>query len=95
MKIFKLDKTAWDQGIEKLKAAYSLFGPVKDGACHEFRPLGPGQAADLAFQNTRLSAKGLIYPQTQVMFTYNLDPEAVRRAAGPRARHREQRRQKK
>lgn len=75
MKIIKLNQTAWQQGLEKLKAAYGLFAPVKTGAAHEFKPLGPGQAADLDFQNTRLSPKGLIYPQTQVMFHYDLNPD--------------------
>jgi len=75
MKIIKLNQTAWQQGLEKLKGVYGLFAPVKTGAAHEFKPLGPGQSADLDFANTRLSAKGLIYPQTQVMFHYSLNSD--------------------
>ena len=73
MKVVKIDKAKWDQGIDKLKSAYRLFGPVKQKECFEFKELTEKEKPDLSGQNTRMSAKGLIYPQTQKMFTYTLD----------------------
>ena len=73
MKLIKMDKTGWGEGIEKVKAAYRVFGPVKEKNDYEFSVLNADEMPDLNFQNTRLSPKSIIYPQSQVMFTYSLD----------------------
>jgi ferredoxin len=73
MKIVKIDKKTWAAGIEKLTASYRLFGPVKEGDFHNFKELGSGEAPDLDCLNTRLSAKAIIYPQSENMFEYSLD----------------------
>ena len=73
MKVVKIDKTKWGEGLEKLKSAYRLFGPIKEKDAYEFKPLEKGEQPDLSGTNTRMSAKGLIYPQTEAMFTYTLD----------------------
>ena len=74
MKVVKIDKTKWNEGLEKLKNAYRLFGPVKEKDAYEFKELDKNEQPDLSGPNTRMSAKGLIYPQTESMFTYTLDP---------------------
>jgi len=73
MKIVKVDKKDWTDGLAKLYRTYRLFGPVKEGAFHCFRELAEGDRPDFEFQNTRLSAKGIIYPQSEDMFVYTLD----------------------
>ena len=73
MKLIKIDQQGWNAGIEKAKSAYRVFGPVKEKNDHEFKLLKQNEMPDINCQNTRLSPKSIIYPQSQVMFTYNLD----------------------
>ncbi len=73
MKVIKIDQKDWDEGLGKLYDEFRLFGPVKNGDIHQFQPLTKGELPDLNFSNTRLSVKSAVYPQSQVMFEYNLD----------------------
>lgn len=73
MKIVKIDKKDWAQGIENLRGAFRLVGPVNKKEFHHFEALDNGELPDLTFQNTRLSPKSIIYPQSEVMFEYSLD----------------------
>ncbi|MDA8137482.1 MAG: 4Fe-4S dicluster domain-containing protein [Desulfobacteraceae bacterium] len=73
MKVIKIDKSQWSQTLEKIRGAYRLFGPVKEKTFHNFTELSDGQSPDLAFQNTRLSPKSLVFPQSEVMLNYSLD----------------------
>jgi len=73
MKVVKIDKQKWAAGIETLKNTYRLYGPVKAERFHDFALLEKGTLPDFNFQNTRLSPKAIIYPQTEVMFHYTLD----------------------
>jgi sulfhydrogenase subunit beta (sulfur reductase) len=72
-------KEEWVKGLEGLTDAYTLYVPVKDGDFHAFMPMGEGKAPDFDYQNTRLSPKAVIYPQSERLFEYTLDsadPEA-------------------
>ncbi len=73
MNLIQIDPQSWTKGIEKLKATYRTYGPVKEKNDVEFKVLGAGQLPELNFQNTRMSPKAIVYPQTQLMFTYSLD----------------------
>ncbi|MCJ7830727.1 MAG: 4Fe-4S dicluster domain-containing protein, partial [Desulfobacterales bacterium] len=73
MKIIKIEKQAWAAGLESLRKSYRLFGPRRGEEFHLFQDLAPGQAPDFDLQNTRLSPKAMIYPQSEVMFRYSLD----------------------
>ncbi len=73
MKIVKIDKDNWAEGLKQLAESYRLFGPVKESDFHNFKQLEPGQLPDLSCLNTRLSPKSIIYPQSEVMFEYSLD----------------------
>jgi ferredoxin len=75
MKVVKVAKKDLAGDLDKLRSSYRLFGPVKGEKYYDFEELGPGQAPDLDFLNTRLSAKALIYPQSQIMLEYSLDPD--------------------
>ncbi len=73
MKFVKIDEKQWAEGIGKLKSGYRVFGPVKEGKDHEFRELTGDASPDMAFSNTRLSPKSVVYPQSEVMFEYTTD----------------------
>ncbi|MBU2643888.1 4Fe-4S dicluster domain-containing protein [bacterium] len=74
MNMIKIQKQDWEKGLEKLKSGYELFGPVVDKDAWEFRKLEPDQLPVLGMANTRLSAKSTVFPQSQVMFRYSLEP---------------------
>ena len=73
MKIVKIDKKSLSADLNRLRETYRLFGPVKGPQYYDFQLLGPGQVPDLDFLNTRMSAKSLVYPQSEVMLDYSLD----------------------
>ena len=66
-------KDAWEKALVDLTEACHIFVPVKEGDYHVFKPLGEENKPDFAFQNTRLSPKSLILPQSECMFEYSLD----------------------
>lgn len=73
MKVIKIDKSKLNAGLEKLENAYRLYGPVKEKSYYAFKELDAGEKPDLEYTNTRLSAKSLLYPQSEVLFEYSLD----------------------
>ncbi len=93
MRMLLIDRRAWQEGLKRAAGQYGLIGPVKEKEFHSFRPLKPGEMPDLAFQNSRLSPKHVVYPQTEPMFAYTLDEaredrhllKEVRREIPPRA----------
>jgi len=68
-------KKEWITALESLKEEYKIFVPVREGDFHVFEPLEEGARPDFGYQNTRLSPKSLVYPQSERMFEYSLDPE--------------------
>ncbi|MFH1992213.1 MAG: 4Fe-4S dicluster domain-containing protein [Pseudomonadota bacterium] len=75
MKVLKIDKQNWSEGLGKLRASYRLFGPVKNDQFHIFTQLHEGELPDFNYLNTRLSPKSIIYPQSEVMFNFTLDEQ--------------------
>ena len=74
MKVINIDQKKWTKGIETLGGTYKLIGPVAEKDFHTFKTLGQGQLPDLSFTNTRLSPKDVVFPQSEDMFVYTLDP---------------------
>jgi ferredoxin len=70
-----IDKSQWASGLAAAEKAYRLFGPVRQGAMVNFAALAPGQAPDLGDLNTRLSARSVVYPQSEILFEYSVDPK--------------------
>lgn len=65
--------------LGQIMGRYRVLGPVYQGQYHEFIELKKPEDADLNYQNTRLSPKGLFHPHSERMFEYSLaegDPEA-------------------
>jgi len=73
MKVIKIGKNAWAEGLERLQGTCRLIGPVKDGDFYHFKALHKGELPDFSMLNTRLSPKSIVYPQSEVMFEYSLD----------------------
>ena len=66
-------KPAWIEALRKLRESNQVFVPVKEWDFHLFRPLDDAKDPDFSYQNTRLSPKGVVYPQSERMFEVNLD----------------------
>ena len=66
-------KKEWGEALSELGSTTRVFVPVKEGDFHNFRLLGNGNKPDFDFQNTRLSPKSVIFPQSERMFEYSLD----------------------
>jgi len=73
MKTIKIDKTQWAAGLDRLRESYRLIGPAPEKNYHVFKSLETGQKPDLNCQNTRLSPKALVFPQSEPMMTFTLD----------------------
>ena len=73
MKVIKIDKKDWANGLERLSKTYQLFGPAKQDAFFVYKALKDGELSDLDVQNTRLSPRSIVYPQSEKMFEYTLD----------------------
>jgi sulfhydrogenase subunit beta (sulfur reductase) len=74
MNVIKIDKQAWQDGAEKIHAAYRVVAPAKqpDGS-YEFQSLEKGQVPDFDCANTRRSPKSVTFPQTELMMEYSTD----------------------
>ncbi len=72
--VFK--KESWAEVLSNLKKDFKVFVPVKDGDFHLFKEYKEGTRPDFTFSNTRLSPKGLVYPQSERMFECPLDQNA-------------------
>lgn len=73
MKVITIDNAQWTQGLQKLHGTFRLFGPVAEKNFHNFQELAPGETPRLDFQNSRLSPKSLVFPQSENMLAYSLD----------------------
>lgn len=68
-------KEEWLERLGGVTGDYKVFVPVKDGDFHTFAPIENGKKPDFSYQNTRLSPKSLVYPQSERMFEYSMDKQ--------------------
>jgi sulfhydrogenase subunit beta (sulfur reductase) len=66
-------KKEWAEALKGLGSAYKVIVPVREGNFHNYRLLEEGGEVDFDFQNTRLSPKSVILPQSERMFEYTMD----------------------
>ena len=64
MKVIKINKKDWVDGLEKSRSAYRLVGPFKenDKKFPVFKELDKGQEPDLTTLNTVISPKSIAFP---------------------------------
>jgi len=63
--------------IDGLIEGYRVFAPVEGKKILRLREISSGEEACLVFYNTKLSAKEVLFPQNEVLFTYKKDSEAI------------------
>lgn len=63
------------EAVNNLTDSHKVYVPVRDGDFYNFKPLKKGEKFDFNFQNSRLSAKSIIYPQSEGMFECSNDTE--------------------
>lgn len=93
MRYVLIPKDSWDGGLDQVRNAYELIGPVSEKDTHRFAVLENGEYPAMDYATTRISPKWVVFPQSEPMFTYTLDPEKenhhilqeVPPAPGPRA----------
>ncbi len=68
-------KDDWTKALGSLGDAYRIFVPAKDGDFHSFKSIEDGAVPNFDYQNSRLSPKSVVYPQSERMFEYVLDGE--------------------
>jgi ferredoxin len=73
MKVVKIDKSQWSQGLTKSRESYQLYGPVKADGFHSFKALAAEEQPDMAYANARLSPKAILFPQSEAIVEYSLD----------------------
>lgn len=73
MSIVKIDKEKFKQGVDKARSAYRLFGPVKKEEFHTIRSLEQDEYPDLSYTDSVMSAKSVLFPQTEKMLRTTFD----------------------
>lgn len=69
-------KTTWSEALKEMQSAGKVFVPVREGDFFKFDLMREDIRPNFDFQNTRLSPKGLMFPQADRMFAYSLDDKA-------------------
>ena len=73
MKFITIDKKDWACGIENSKKTYELFGPVKDKDDFIIKKLGHNILPEMDYDDSVMSAKSVIFPQTEKILMTTLD----------------------
>lgn len=73
MTIKTFTKDELDKALKGLMDSYNIFVPVKEGDFHNFRPLQADTRPNFNMENSRLSPKSIVYPQSERMFEYSVD----------------------
>ena len=76
MKSIVVSKDRFRSVLDAFSRDYEVLVPVKEEEYSAFKKLEEGVDPDFKFQNTRLSPKQLMQPQSEKMFAYTLEPEA-------------------
>ncbi|OQY01475.1 MAG: 4Fe-4S ferredoxin [Desulfobacteraceae bacterium 4572_130] len=73
MKVIKINKKDWENGINQSKKEYQLFGPVKEKDNYIFKKLQLDEYPDMEHKDTLVSPKSILFPQTEKILQTNLD----------------------
>ncbi|MFA5902706.1 MAG: 4Fe-4S dicluster domain-containing protein [Desulfobacula sp.] len=73
MKFITIDKKNWAKGIEKSRETFRLFGPVKDKNGTFIRDLEQDMLPDMTCNDTVMSVKSVLFPQTEKILFTSLD----------------------
>ena len=73
MNFITIDKKDWANGIDNSRKAYQLFGPVKDKNGVIIKSLDADTLPDMEYQDSVMSAKSVIFPQSEMILRSTLD----------------------
>lgn len=73
MKFINIDKKDWARGIDKSREIYQLFGPVKDQNGCMIKPLDQNTLPDMEYHESVMSAKAVLFPQTEPILFASLN----------------------
>ncbi|MFH2093975.1 MAG: 4Fe-4S dicluster domain-containing protein [Pseudomonadota bacterium] len=73
MNFITIDKKDWASGIKLSQKTYQLFGPVKHQNKFLIQKLEDDQLPEMECQNTIMSVKSVLFPQTEKMFDSTLN----------------------
>lgn len=68
----KIDKKDVAGLLDKLKNEYEVYAPVNEGDYAMFKRICAGSEADLSCSNAKMSPKGILFPQSEKLFSYNV-----------------------
>lgn len=73
MKFITIDKKDWAKGIDKSRETYQLFGPVKDENGCQIKALDTDVQPDMEYTDSVLSAKSVLFPQSEKILCTSLN----------------------
>ncbi len=73
MKVIKIDKKNWTEGIDKSRENYQIFGPVQDKEHFVFKKLNLQEYPEMGNFLSVLSPKSILFPQSEKILTASLD----------------------
>lgn len=73
-----ISKSALPGLLDKLIAEYQVYAPVKEGAYALFKQIKSGSEADFSNKNSKIPPKGILFPQSEKLFSYSVTPEGAR-----------------
>jgi sulfhydrogenase subunit beta (sulfur reductase) len=76
MSAMLLNKEKWPEFVGKL-AGKKLWAPQADGDAIRFAPVAEGDAPALEYSNTRVPPKGVLFPQTETLYRFQLGGEEM------------------
>jgi len=73
MNVVKIDKNNFKQGVDKARKEYQLFGPAKYKDYYTIRQLDTKEYPTMEYTDSILSAKSVLFPQTEKMLYTTFD----------------------
>ncbi|MFZ5632436.1 MAG: 4Fe-4S dicluster domain-containing protein [Bacillota bacterium] len=73
-----IDKKALPGLLDKLIAEYEVYAPVKQGTYSLFKRITCGGEADFGYANSKIPPKGVLFPQTEKLFSYSVTGEGAK-----------------
>jgi len=64
--------------LDKLVAEYEVYAPVKQGAYSLYKQICNGAEADFGYVNSKIPPKGILFPQSEKLYSYSVTGEGTR-----------------
>ncbi|MHB8156614.1 MAG: 4Fe-4S dicluster domain-containing protein [Desulfocucumaceae bacterium] len=73
-----IEKSALPGLLDKLIAEYEVYAPVKEGTYSLFKKVVSGQEAYFGYLNSKTPPKGILFPQSEKLFSYSSTGEEIK-----------------